>query len=362
MASSGSQHTITFKQAKTVPPLFLAGSFAESNWKPQEMTASQDEDGEYTFTKTVNVIPGQEYQYNIKSGEQGPWVYDKSQAFETLTNSLFGVTVVPKASPSKLEKDYSAGLPLRQAESIAGARSSTPARIVAETAAEVADTAEQLDKDSERATPDYTWAKEEPLRMPLFAHESFGAYEFLADDALDHDQVDDAPSPHRLRKESKDYSVEEVDINDPTIESFPSDRSSVMDALRKIQSSNDSQPKSIETSSPIAIEHGDDFALTGGSLSPKSPGTSDRREGRLSHSSYGNKRSTASLTSIAEEDSKPIKTSNSGSRSGKPRTTRPSFGEVFNFSQTPPSDDDKGMMMKQKKKPGLAVDSDGLLS
>ncbi|CAH0049322.1 unnamed protein product [Clonostachys solani] len=350
MASSGSQHTITFKRAKTVPPLFLAGSFAESNWKPQEMNASRDEDGEYTFTGTVNAIPGHEYQYNIKSGEQGPWIYDKDQAL-----------VVPKSSPSRPTKDYSAGLPLRQAGAIAGDRSSTPARIVAETAAEVADTAEQLDKDSEQTTSGYTWVKEEPLRMPLFAHESFGAYEFLADDALDHDQVDDAPSPHRPRKESKDYSLDEVDVNDPTIESFPSDRSSVMDTLRKIQSSVDSQPISIETASPIALEHGDDFAISG-SLSPKSPASSDRREGRLSHSSYGNKRSTASLTSIAEEGSKPIQTPNLGSKSGKPRTARPSFGEVFELSQTPPSDDDKGMIMKQKKKPGLAVDSDGLLS
>lgn len=80
MASSESQHTITFKQAKTVPPLFLAGSFPGSNWKPQEMKASRDEDGEYTFSGTVNVIPGHEYQYNIKSREQGPWIYDKNQA------------------------------------------------------------------------------------------------------------------------------------------------------------------------------------------------------------------------------------------------------------------------------------------
>uniref|UniRef100_A0A8H7NAF3 AMP-activated protein kinase glycogen-binding domain-containing protein n=1 Tax=Bionectria ochroleuca TaxID=29856 RepID=A0A8H7NAF3_BIOOC len=351
MASSESQHTITFKQAKTVPPLFLAGSFPGSNWKPQEMKASRDEDGDYTFSGTVNVVPGLEYQYNIKSGEQGPWIYDKNQAL-----------VIPKPSQSRPEKYYSPGLPLGQAGAIADDRSSTPIRIVAETAAEVADTAEQLDKDSEQQTTSgYTWTKEEPLKMPLFAHESFGAYEFPADDALDHDQVDDAPSPHRPRKESKDYSLDEVDINDPTIESFPSDRSSVMDALRKIRSSVDSQPISIETSSPIAMEHGDDFAISG-SLSPKSPASSAIREGRLSHSSYGNKRSTASLTSIAEEDSKPIQTSNLGSKSGKPRTARTSFGEVFELSQTPPSDDDKGMIMKQKKKPGLAVDSDGLLS
>ncbi|KAK7225865.1 hypothetical protein V2G26_013868 [Clonostachys chloroleuca] len=348
MASSESQHTITFKQAKTVPPLFLAGSFPGSNWKPQEMKASRDEDGEYTFSGTVNVIPGHEYQYNIKSREQGPWIYDKNQAL-----------VVPKPSQSRPEKDYLPGLPLRQA--VADDRSSTPIRIVAETAAEVADTAEQLDKDSEQTTSDYTWVKEEPLKMPLFAHESFGAYEFLADDALDHDQVDDAPSSQRPRKESKDYSLDEVDVNDPTIESFPSDRSSVMDALRKIRSSVDSQPISIETASPIAVEHGDDFGISD-SLSPKSQASSAIREGRLSHSSYGNKRSTASLTSIAEEDSKPIQTSKLGSKSGKPRTARTSFGEVFEFSQTPPSDDDKGMIMKQKKKPGLAVDSDGLLS
>jgi hypothetical protein len=63
---------------------------------------------------------------------------------ETLTNSLFGVTVIPKPSQSRPEKYHSPGLPLRQAGAIADDRSSTPIRIVAETAAEVADTAEQL--------------------------------------------------------------------------------------------------------------------------------------------------------------------------------------------------------------------------
>lgn len=77
------------------------------------------------------------------------------------------------------------------------------------------------------------------LKTPLFAHECFGAYEFV-DDGLDHHEVSDkVPKSMDHGLSLSDYETDRIDPGDPTLERFPSDKSSVMDTLRKIQSCTD---------------------------------------------------------------------------------------------------------------------------
>jgi ATP-dependent RNA helicase MRH4 len=141
----------------------------------------------------------------------------------------------------------------------------------------------------------------------LFAHECFGAYEFV-DDALDHDALDDT----KLRRDSKpkidEYTIEEADINDPTIEQFPSDKSEIFNTLRKIQSSLSEDQVSLDDAQQSPRLDGrrtsvdsDDSLLSAGSLSPV---TARKRENRMSTSS-GRNRSLVSLGSIAEEPKTP---------------------------------------------------------
>lgn len=142
----------------------------------------------------------------------------------------------------------------------------------------------------------------------MFAHECFGAYNFV-DDALDHEALDD----DKLRRESSkprfdEYNIDEVDINDPTIEQFPCDKTAIFSTLRKIQSSlaedqaivDDTQPSPRLDARRSSVDS-DDSLLSAGSLSPV---TARRRENRMSTGS-GRNRSLVSLGSIAEEPKTP---------------------------------------------------------
>lgn len=193
------------------------------------------------------------------------------------------------------------------------------------------------------------WKEQEPIRTPLFAHESFGAYEFV-DDGFDHTELDEPTSSFRLsRSVSKQSTPEEVDINDPTIEKFPSERLSVMGTLRKIQSSS-SQDNVLLDGSPLSPSIGsrkssvdsaaDDSLACTNTLSPTSSTASRRRENRLSHSSFSKTKSAVSLGSIAEEPK-----AGEGD-SGDPKKPR---GPIFDAPVTPPSDGNDGVVMKDAK-------------
>lgn len=142
----------------------------------------------------------------------------------------------------------------------------------------------------------------------MFAHECFGAYNYV-DDALDHEALDD----DKLRRESSkprfdEFNIDEVDINDPTIEQFPCDKTAIFSTLRKIQSSlaedqaviDDTQPSPRMDARRFSVDS-DDSVLSAGSLSPA---TARKRENRMSTSS-GRNRSLVSLGSIAEEPKTP---------------------------------------------------------
>lgn len=186
---------------------------------------------------------------------------------------------------------------------------------------------------------------------PLFAHECLGAYDFMADDRTDSVDIAEAENRRQSRERSKDYTVDEIDLNDPSIEKFPSNRSSVFDSLRKIQSSlptdqipvDDSPVFSSIEFRRLSIDSGDDCAVSStGEASPTSATSSKMREQRLSHSSFGKTRSAVSLTSIAEEPK--------GPNQSDPRTPASSLlkpGDGFSsLSARSSSDGDDAMTMR----------------
>jgi len=182
------------------------------------------------------------------------------------------------------------------------------------------------------------------LKTPLFAHECFGAYEFV-DDGLDHHEVSDkVPKSMDHGLSLSDYETDRIDPGDPTLERFPSDKSSVMDTLRKIQSCTDEHRLHLEdlsidprASRRTSVDSSDETASMG-SLSPTS---TRRRENRLSHSSFGHTKSALSLGSIAEEP----KTGENGS--SKSQHVQKAMGlAVYDQAVTPPTDDDEALTMK----------------
>ena len=164
------------------------------------------------------------------------------------------------------------------------------------------------------------------------------------EDGLDHTvQDNNVPLSHRRTKSGASLFEDDVDMNDPTIEKFPSQRGLVMDTLRKIQSSlNDDQvmidnapPSPRASSRGTSVDSAEDSLLTTGSLSPSSPTSSMRRDARLSHGSQTKTKSAVSLTSIAEEP----KSGSYGVQ--KPASNiRKAVASVFDRLHTPPTDEE----------------------
>ena len=69
--------TITYAKPGTQPPLFVAGTFSDPQWEPQEMNCTTDEDGNHVFVKTVRVPPGTKIQYKIRVGLGDWWVLNE---------------------------------------------------------------------------------------------------------------------------------------------------------------------------------------------------------------------------------------------------------------------------------------------
>lgn len=145
-------------------------------------------------------------------------------------------------------------------------------------------------------------------RPPLMPHERLGANPAIDDRRGSESPPDDAY--HRnSRPASRDYTFDEFELHDPTLEKFPSDRGSIMDALRKIQTSmsEDSVHLDDVRSSPRSgagvngLELPDDILLSPAALSQTS---TRRRESHQTHGSVMRSRSAVSLGSIAEEDRK----------------------------------------------------------
>jgi hypothetical protein len=72
MSSKKVSVNITYTRSGAQPPIFLAGSFSDPKWEPQEMEYTTDENRDYHFHKEVEVDEGGSYQYKFRIGA-GDW-------------------------------------------------------------------------------------------------------------------------------------------------------------------------------------------------------------------------------------------------------------------------------------------------
>ncbi|QPH01890.1 hypothetical protein C2857_006093 [Epichloe festucae Fl1] len=345
MSTGKTTVTVSYRRRGLAPPVFVAGSFADPQWELQEMHSVTDESGEHHFAIQIPVEPGKEYLYKFRAGSGHDWFLDehatishdhlgqRCNLLRVPVNSNTGdriPTPVVEATEQCSSRAAAGGNPaiaasgpkslppnvFRDKTIDAEQRSGTPVKQVAAVAAEVADTAAKLDSHILKPSPlvlprddastDET--TEQQIDTPLFAHESFGAYEFVGA-GFDHNNVvKTSGSPTSLPSDSGGSVVcDDVDIADPTVEKFPSDRESVLDTLRKIQSSaeegraslDDGQHSAVTTSGGASVDSSEenDFSL--------GPSPSRRRDTRTSRGSFGRPISAVSLSCIAEEPKAP---------------------------------------------------------
>ncbi|KAJ3498764.1 hypothetical protein NLG97_g871 [Lecanicillium saksenae] len=269
--SNSIPHIITYCAPSHAGSLFIAGTFSKPEWLLQEMHCTEPSASPHTYSIRVMVEPGKEYQYRFRQGREGDWAVDEQKP---IVKSALGTksNILRAKQPEKPSSGY--------------------------------DTVS--------------------LTVPLFAHERLGAYTLS-----DGNDANDSTAPLKREISPRTLSDAPVDLNDPTLESFPCDKSSILGTLRKIQSSLGEQPVAVECSRSGrrgSLDSDD------GSSGSASPGSYRRRENRLSNGSKRNL-SLASLGSIAEEPS-----------SGGQRR------ELRNIAEAPLVDTGDGLMMRSSKR------------
>lgn len=160
---------------------------------------------------------------------------------------------------------------------------------------------------------------DDDLEAPLLAHETLWA-SGTTEEGSDHEDLAVDSASYKLP--FAEFSWGRLDADDPTVEKFPSERSSILDTLRRIQSSHDEYRRA-----PLRGDSPD------GSCAPASPSSAStgRRESRPSTGSPEPARSAVSLWSIAEEPT---------GVAAQPTRLR---------DKTPPTDEDEVLMMRPSK-------------
>ncbi|KAG5980059.1 hypothetical protein E4U55_004442 [Claviceps digitariae] len=411
MSSAGKTTvTVSYRKGGLAPPVFVAGTFTDPAWEPQQMYSVTDESGEHHFTIQVPVEPGREYQYHFRASGQDDWFIDEHATIGmylalgfafcmgTVINrpslaidsegkrcNILRVPVtrnsedrVPTPLVEATEQDSNRAAteespvtmtsnsmppPLnkyRDDVTKGEERSATPIEEAAAVAAEVADTAAKLDSTSLKPSPLVLLPRDdipadgtlqEQIGTPLFAHESFGNYEFVDDEVDRNDVVKIVKPSTSLPSDGGGSTGDDVDINDPTLEKFPSDKESVLDTLRMIQSSteegkagldDDGQYSAAVTSGRTSMDSSENYDF---SLSP----SSRKRENRTSRSSFGRPRSAVSLSCIDEEPKSPEDT-NSSLKYGMRNNARTASGNGSGSGSGTEGTDDDGYLVMNKAK------------
>ncbi|KAH7037900.1 uncharacterized protein B0I36DRAFT_359531 [Microdochium trichocladiopsis] len=397
MSASQVTAEFAFHKPGTQPPVYIAGSFTDPPWQPHEMEAAKRDDGEYIFKRSWPVKGGIDIQYKYRIGNGDCWVLDEGEQVvddghgnlnNTLSTSRFtseykegdtgklllprvgalrdserpSRTVTPDFVRTTIEVSDSAALlhdevPSREVpRHLASTAADSPQEIhtpieeVARTAAEVANTAAKLDDEDLSGEDDNDEAH--PDDPPMLAHECmFG--EDSNREYTSRPPENLSPSPKRnLDRWEKDETVQpDIDLDDPRLERFPSERSAIYATVRRLSTSVDHDDVGTTLAVPRSPgAYPDDRMLGEGyAASPidiDSPADGSRwlRTSDASHSpdkDVGLK-SVSSLQSIPEgdDDEAPRKTSRTS------RPSRPAEPKSYNKSNEGGGHvDDEGISM-----------------
>ncbi|EMT65419.1 hypothetical protein FOC4_g10011402 [Fusarium odoratissimum] len=325
--SSKTPCTVTYKKPGTLPPVFLAGSFTDPQWQLQEMEYTTDQNGDHIFRSEVMLEPDQDYQFKLRIGHDN-WAL--AENYPTATDDSGNQNNVIRAPEKPAEEQIAPAGVDTPAINLNPPAKAFKAPLLAH---------ETLGSDAKEDS--------EEMKMPLFAHECLGAYDFG-------EEPDSAPiavnSPGQSsRAKSKHDESSDIDVNDPTLETFPSDRGSILDAIRTIQTHLGEDQTHLEdiplsprviSSRRTSLDSNDDLCLSPASLSPT---VTRRRDSRPSHS-FGRTRSLVSLGSI-EEEPKPASSKQSAGPAvvslPNPNSKSKPVGQ-----KSPPSEEDEAVVMK----------------
>lgn len=77
MTTTTIPYTLHYQRAGTKAPVFLAGTFTNPEWLPQEMQSKTDGEGGNVFWAELQLEPGRNYRYKFRVGNEDAWVLDE---------------------------------------------------------------------------------------------------------------------------------------------------------------------------------------------------------------------------------------------------------------------------------------------
>ncbi|KAK7754222.1 hypothetical protein SLS62_003799 [Diatrype stigma] len=331
----------TYQKDDTVPPVYVAGTFSDPAWQPFEMDVTQNENGQNIFSKVIDVSDASDIQYKFRIGSGNWWLCNENA--ETITDEQGNINNILRVPSCRSDKTSPESLD-------SGDTQTSPD--LASTASEVADSAALLDRntpetpdqvgrtdstppsesptgaaseiepeapntsrklDSDQSAPDIGGAggHAEPSQpsCPMFSHE----YVAFPDED---DKFDDPPEDlqstlddYQLRKQSEtrqhEYAQDpDIDLDNPTLEKFPSDSASIMATIRRLSTSVNEDRTFPQGAAPSLVVN--PFKSSTDDLSDDQslavpPADQPRAEGKKSSVSVS-AGSVSSLGSIAETD------------------------------------------------------------
>ncbi|KAI1340502.1 hypothetical protein F5Y15DRAFT_422959 [Xylariaceae sp. FL0016] len=225
--------TLAYQKEGTNPPIYVAGSFTDPQWQPLEMMASHARDGEYLFTKSIMVDEGTEIYYKFRIGPGDWWALDPKA--ETSTDARGNINSILRIPTSESRSGISQTRE-SHADELAEVdpRSKSQVPKIAGAPAKVADSK----KPVEPSAPELDILDEDEdvdSLMPVFS------YECPNDENICQPSSPTASSSchpqYDTRPQQEHDEGTDLDVDDPLIEHFPSDRESIFAAMRRLSTS-----------------------------------------------------------------------------------------------------------------------------
>ncbi|KAI0010121.1 hypothetical protein F4779DRAFT_322844 [Xylariaceae sp. FL0662B] len=327
--------TLTYHESGTKPPIYVAGTFSDPMWKPQEMDVYVNQNGDYLFTKEVIVDADSEIQYKFRIGQGDWWALDEDG--DKVTDEWGNVNNILRVSSIKSQED----------------ETEPP---------DINDIAAKSDIDGSDIGNDEVC---DGIVCPVFSHECVNRpchEERPPDRSVDQPMTKTLPPPEKSHKEP------ELDLDDPRLERFPSsNRGSIIAVVRRLSNTIEPDRTHVEgiPPSPIVASY-QEHAITSSPTesASKTPSTDISRPSEVNKSYFNTVDTTAcrdsaiSLRSIPESDEashddKSEDAATSFVQHPGPGQKSPSAIEV------PTSDEDEGIAMNTAYKRGNREDIRG---
>lgn len=283
---------ITLRKNGARPPLYIAGTFSDPPWQPEEMSSTVAEDGQHVFEARLLASPGAQIQYKFKMAG-GEWFLDEEADsvvdYRGFRNNSVDVPQIPTTT--------------HQQPAVPGASSNSGGGSGPGASSDWLNDVDPFARWNKSKSVGHDWDTPHN-RIPLFAHEC------LVPDDQSVASSCGVYSPTYLRNMSQlgfDHEPDNFELADPALEKFPSRLEEISELIHKVEEDLEEDETEFEGVPPSAVlglprSKTNDIVgefVVGSPISSPIPARPSRRVDAVPRGSSHSDKS-ASLNSIAE--------------------------------------------------------------